>query len=123
LAWRRALHPLRLGGDQPRQGRDPTQPERQKYRCTDCGRGFDELSGTVFAGHHQPLRIWVVCLYFMGLNLSNRPIAQALGFNKDDAQRMTQQVREGIGPRHSSAARSRPTTCTWSLATKVTQVP
>ncbi len=25
----------------------------------------------VLAGHHQPLRVWVLCLYFMGLNLSN----------------------------------------------------
>jgi hypothetical protein len=28
----------------------------------------------VLAGHHQPLRVWVLCLYFMGLNLSNRQI-------------------------------------------------
>lgn len=79
-----------------KQGRDPTQPERQKDRCKDCGRWFDDLSGTVLAGHHQPLRTWVLCLYFMGLNLSNRQIAQELGMNKDDAQRMTQQLREGI---------------------------
>ena len=32
----------------------------------------------------------------MGLNLSNRQIAQELGMNKDDAQRMTRQLREGI---------------------------
>ena len=25
----------------------------------------------VLAGHYQPLRVWVLCLYFMGLNLSN----------------------------------------------------
>lgn len=79
-----------------KQGRDPTQPERQKYRCKDCGRWFDDLSETIFAGHHQPLRTWVLCLYFMGLNLSNRQIAQELSLNKDDAQRMTRQLREGI---------------------------
>ena len=32
----------------------------------------------MLAGHHQPLRIWVLCLYFMGLNLSNRQIATRL---------------------------------------------
>ena len=42
------------------------------------GARFDDLTGTVLAGHHQPLRVWVLCLYFMGLNLSNRQIAQEL---------------------------------------------
>ena len=59
-------------------------------------RGFDDLTGTVFAGHHQPLRVWILCLYFMGLNLSNQQIAQELGLNKDDVQQMTTQLRQGI---------------------------
>jgi len=79
-----------------RQGRDPTQPARQKYRCTVCGRYFDDLTGTVFAGHHQPLRVWLVCLYLMGLNVSNRQIAQELDLDEGDAQRMTEQLRAGV---------------------------
>lgn len=79
-----------------RQGHDTAQPSRRKYRCTACRRYFDDLTGTVFAGHHQPLRVWILCLYLMGLNLSNRQIAQELGLNKDDAQRMAAQLREGI---------------------------
>lgn len=79
-----------------RQGRDETQPERQRYRCQTCGRKFDDLTGTVFAGHHQPLKIWILCLYLMGLNLSNRQIAQELGLNKDDAHRMTSCLRRGV---------------------------
>jgi len=55
-----------------RDGCDDTQPHRQRYRCKACASRFDDLSGTVLAGHHQPLRVWVLCLYFMGLNLSNR---------------------------------------------------
>ena len=78
-----------------KQGRDTTHPHRQKYRCHDCGRWFDDLSGTVFAGHHQPLRTWVICLYVMGLNLSNRQVSH-VGLHKDDAQRMTEQLRAGI---------------------------
>ena len=79
-----------------KQGHDTTQPARQKYRCEACHRAFDDLTGTVLAGHHQPLRVWILCLYFMGLNLSNRQIAQELSLNPDDAQRMTEQLREGI---------------------------
>ena len=69
-------------------GRDDTQPQRQRYQCRGCGRRFDDLTGTIFAGHHQPLRVWVLCLYFMGLNLSNEQIAQELGIDPDDAQVM-----------------------------------
>jgi len=54
-----------------RDGCDDTQPHRQRYRCKACAGRFDDLAGTVLAGHHQPLRIWVLCLYFVGLNLSN----------------------------------------------------
>jgi transposase-like protein len=77
-------------------GRDETQPERQRYKCHGCRKRFDDLSGTIFAGHHQPLRVWVLCLYFMGLNLSNEQIAQELGIDPDDAQVMASQLREGI---------------------------
>jgi hypothetical protein len=35
----------------------------RKYRCQACASRLDDLSGTVLAGHHQPLRIWVLCLY------------------------------------------------------------
>lgn len=61
-----------------------------------CGRYFDDLTGTVLAGHHQPLRVWILCLYLMGLNLSNRQIGQELGLSQDDVQRMTSQLRAGI---------------------------
>ena len=54
-----------------RHGCDDTQPHRQRYRCKACAACFDDLTGTALAGHHQPLRVWVLCLYLMGLNLSN----------------------------------------------------
>jgi transposase-like protein len=77
-------------------GRDDTQPARQRYQCHDCWKRFDDLTGTIFAGHHQPLRVWILCLYFMGLNLSNEQIAQELDLDPDDTQVMTTQLREGI---------------------------
>ncbi len=45
---------------------------------------------------HQPLRVWVLCLYFMGLNLSNRQIAGELGLAVSDVQAMTEQLRSGL---------------------------
>jgi transposase-like protein len=47
-----------------RHNHDDVQRHRQRYRCKDCGAQFDDLTGTVLAGDHQPLR--VLCLYFMG---------------------------------------------------------
>jgi transposase-like protein len=79
-----------------RHGRDDRQPERQRYRCTACQARFDDLTDTIFAGHHPPLRIWILCLYFMGLNLSNHQVARELDLNVGDVQVMTEQLRAGI---------------------------
>ena len=79
-----------------RDGCDDTQPHRQRYRCKACAGRFDDLTGTVLAGHHQPLRVWVLCLSFMGLNLSNRQIALELELSPSDAQAMTEHLRRGL---------------------------
>jgi transposase-like protein len=79
-----------------KQGHDDTQPERQRYVCKACRRRFDDLTDTIFAGHHQPLRVWILCSYLMGLNLSNAQIAQELDLNHDDAHHMTTQLRQGV---------------------------
>jgi len=84
------------GASVTRHGRDDTQPGRQRYRCTACGARSDDLTGTVLAGRHRPLRVWVLCLDFMGLNLSNRQIAQELGLSQPDVQLMTEQLRTGL---------------------------
>jgi transposase-like protein len=79
-----------------RDGYDDTQPCRQRYRCKACASRFDDLTDTVLAGHHQPLRVWVLCLYFMGLNLSNQQIGKELGLCGSDVQAMTEQLRSGL---------------------------
>lgn len=94
-----------------KQGRDDTQPERQRYLCKSCHRRFDDLTDTIFAGHHQPLRIWILCLYFMGLNLSNAQIAQELDLNKDDVHQMTTQLRQGIVAKKASPSLSGEVEC------------
>jgi hypothetical protein len=40
--------------------------------------------------------MWVLCLYFMGLNLSNHQIAKELDLNPADVHQMTCQLRQGI---------------------------
>jgi transposase-like protein len=97
LRWPQGVRCPHCGADEiSKQGFDMTQKARQKYRCKGCGRHFDDLTATVFAGHHQPLRVWIGCLYLMGLNVSNRQIAHELGLNEGDAQCMTGQLRHGV---------------------------
>jgi transposase-like protein len=79
-----------------RHGRDDAQPHRQRHRCAACGARFDDLTGTALAGHHRPLRVWVLCLYLMGLNLSNRQIAKELDLGASDVQAMTEHLRQGL---------------------------
>src|ERR1700760_1311773 len=94
-----------------RNGHDDGQRHRQRYLCKACQGRFDDLSGTVLAGHHQPLRVWVLCMYLMGLNLSNEQIAQGLGIDPDDAQVMASQLREGVVRRRPEVALSGEVEC------------
>lgn len=97
MRWQKGVTCPKCGSSHTiRHGYDETQRERRKYQCKDCQRYFDDLTDTIFAGHHQPLKTWILCLYFMGLNLSNRQISKELGLNKDDVHNMTSQLRQGI---------------------------
>ena len=79
-----------------KRGKDEHEIYRQRYECHACGKRFDDLTQTIFAKHHQPLKIWILCLYFMGLNLSNNQIAHELNLNEDDTLKMTSVLRSGI---------------------------
>ena len=97
LRWPSGVRCPHCGSDEViKRGTDETQPARQRYGCKTCERRFDDLTDTVFAGHHQPLSVWMLCLYFVGLNLSNRQVAQELSLNAGDVQAMATQLREGI---------------------------
>src|SRR3954468_19196433 len=95
--WREGVRCPGCGSDAViRNGCDDTQPHRQRYGCKACAGRFDDLTGTALAGRHQPLRVWVLCLYFMGLNLSNWQIALELGLSPSDVQTMMEQLRQGL---------------------------
>jgi hypothetical protein len=55
------------------------------------------VTDTIFAGHHQPLKVGVLCLYCMGLTISHKPMAHAWAVHVSAVQQMTTQRREGIG--------------------------
>jgi transposase-like protein len=97
LRWPEGIQcPACTSRDIGKRGVHTHQPARQRYECHACGQQFDDLTDTIFEGHHQPLRVWVLCLYFMGLNLSNDQIAAELDLAIPDVHAMTTTLREGI---------------------------
>ena len=82
-----------------RHGRDETQGQRQRCRCEACATRFDDLTGTALAGHHRPPRVWVLCLRLMGLDLSDRRIAQELDLAETDVRAMAEALRQGLTAR------------------------
>ena len=79
-----------------RRGKDDTEIYKQRYECKQCYKRFDDLTNTVFSGHHQPLKTWIIFLYFMGLNLSTEQIAKELNVDRDDAHYMASVLRSGV---------------------------
>ena len=69
---------------------------RNRYQCSDCKCNFDDLSLSVFSGHHQPLKVWIYCLYLMSLNIFNLQIAKELGLHQGDVQKMTEQLGQTV---------------------------
>ena len=82
--------------DHKHHGHHNNSEHRRRYQCKSCYKYFDDLTNTVFQGHHQPLKVWIICLYLMGLNLSNAQIAQELGISENDSHHMTSLLREGV---------------------------
>jgi transposase-like protein len=89
--------------DIKKRGFHSRQTQRQRYVCGACHQQFDDLTDTIFEGHHQPLKTWILCLYLMGLNLSNEQIAQELDLSSGDVQAMTSQLRAGIVSKKSQS--------------------
>lgn len=72
----------------------------QKYKCNSCEKKFDDLTDTIFSNSKLPLKTWLVCLYLMGLNISNAQIAEELDVSATTAQRMTEELRAGIAKKN-----------------------
>lgn len=97
LRWSEGVVCTHCGsGWHKRQVHHNTCEHRYRYQCMEYQKYFDDLANTVFQGHHQPLKIWIVCLYLMGLNLSYAQISKELGLSENDTQAMTSLLREGV---------------------------
>lgn len=97
LRWEDGLECPRCDSkDVIKSGPDEIHIHRQRYKCKSCNRRFDDLTDTVFSGSPKELKTWLICLYLMGLNISNRQIAQELDISEPTAQKMTEKLREGI---------------------------
>ena len=97
IRWPEGIRCPKCNSEQvTKRGKHNRDKSRQRYHCQGCQKDFDDLTDSIFEGHRQPLKVWVVCLYLMGLNLSNQQIAQELNLNKDDVQEMTSQLRSKV---------------------------
>ncbi len=105
LRWPQGVHcPHCDSTNIKKRGHHDRYSYRQRYVCQVCQQQFDDLSGTIFEGHHRPLRVWVSCLYLMGLNLSNEQIAAELDLPLNEAHAMASQLREGVVVKKSPSA-------------------
>lgn len=84
------------------QGCDDTQPARQRDWCKSCRRHYDDCTDTGCAGHHQALRVWMLCLSVLGLTLSHAHRAKALDLHQSDVQQMMAQLRHSMVARKPS---------------------
>jgi transposase-like protein len=127
LRWPEGVQCPHCASDQViRRGRQESHPDRQRYQCHGCEAHFDDLTDTVFEGHHQPLKTWMLCLYFMGLNLSNDQIAHELDINSDDVYHMPLSLRHGVQRkknRSTCTGKSNATKRTWWQGTKAMPPP
>lgn len=97
LRWQKGLECPRCESREViRSGSDDVHIHRQRYKCNGCNRRFDDLTNTVFSGSSKELKTWLICLYLMGLNISNKQIAQELEISEPTAQKMTEKLRGGI---------------------------
>lgn len=55
------------------------KPGLKRYKCDDCDRTFNDLTGTIFHNSHIPLSCWFLSAFLMALGCSVSSIAQEIG--------------------------------------------
>lgn len=64
-----------------------------RYECLDCGRWFNDLSGTVFENSKIPLRHWFYAMREMDKGLPTITIAEAIPFSYPATLNMVHKIR------------------------------
>ena len=97
IRWKSGVHCIACSSDKiVKNGHDENHPNKQRYQCKTCKKNFDDLTDTIFSNSNLTLKVWVLVLYLMGLNLSNKQISKELEISEVTAQRMAKILREGI---------------------------
>src|SRR5262245_58960406 len=55
------------------------RPRCKRYRCRDCKRTFNDLTGTLFDRSKRSLAHWILATFLLCLSCSSRRIARELG--------------------------------------------
>jgi transposase-like protein len=55
------------------------KPGLKRHKCDDCGRTFNDLTGTIFHNSRLPPSCWILAAFLMALGCSVSRIAQEIG--------------------------------------------
>lgn len=66
IRWTDGIHcPHCNGLNVNKDGVHETHFYRQRYKCQNCKRRFDDLTDTIFSGSPKELKTWLICMYLM----------------------------------------------------------
>ncbi len=96
LKWGDKIHCLNCGGQDIRKnGHDNGISYKQRYICKDCNKTFTDISDTVMASNHVPIKKWIVC-WLLKDHISNKELAKVLELDTDIVSDMRGELSEGI---------------------------
>lgn len=68
----------------------------QRYRCGDCGRWFNDKTGTAMAHSKLPLRVWFFTAFTLQSKVSVKELAETLQLPYATAYRMVWKLRRNL---------------------------
>jgi hypothetical protein len=73
-----------------------------KIPCLDYNKYFDDLTDTIFENHHVSIENWILCLYFMGLDIYSKQISKEPDLDKDTIFCMCSLLQEEIAKKNDT---------------------